>query len=119
MSFRTISEVVELAVSEASLFEKIGQEASQGDWIDTGMDAVQLGIDVARRLLPSHELNKPLDVPSAGVMANDLVERLTHSLQTAVEANGGKHLTLADVLKALESIRHYPHLLKVAGGTGQ
>lgn len=110
MSFKAISEVVELAISEASLFEKIGNEASQGDWIDTGMDAVQLGIDVARRLLPVHELDNPIDLPGSTALATELIARLTSSLHQAMHDDG--HLTIRTILEALEKVRKAPPLVK-------
>lgn len=101
MSFKTISEVVELAVSEAGLFEKIGNEASQGDWIDTATDSFQLARDVALKLVPAHELDKPLDVPSQVLMANDIAGKIAHALH---EAAAGGNLSIRSLLKSLDAL---------------
>lgn len=115
MSLKAITEAVEIVVKDGALFEKLGKEIEHADWIDVGTDALHLGIDLAARLLPAAELNKPLDVPSGATLASDLVARITESLNESVKANGGK-LTLHDVIAALRDLLAHPHLLKIDPG---
>lgn len=102
MSLKTVTDAVEIVFEYGRQFEKLGDDISQGDWIDLGMDALQLGIDIAEKVIPADELDKPLPGASGETLAADLVKEVSGALAAAADKG---HLTVRDILKSAQSLR--------------